>query len=118
MATHEQTWVKVNAPVDVGVAQIVSALNSVEQIETLQSCQGERNGPWGYVYFSFGDWNTLCRLVFEKLAPRIREALADDATMEIQATTADRPMAKLSFRAEAAEAVASTLKEVLRYGRP
>jgi hypothetical protein len=30
MEEHEQVWVKVNAPVDAGVAQIVSALSSVD----------------------------------------------------------------------------------------
>ena len=117
-AAHEQVWVKVNASVDVGVAEIVSALSSVDEIETLQSCQGDPDGRWGYVYFSIGDWHKLCSFEFEKLAPRIREVLEDDATIEIQATTADRPMAKLNFRAEAAKAVASALKDVLRYERP
>jgi len=54
MGTHEQVWVKVNGPVDAGVAQMVSALSSVNEIETLQSCQGDLQGQWGYVYFSLG----------------------------------------------------------------
>jgi hypothetical protein len=37
MATHEQVWIKVNAPVDAGVAEIVSVLNGVDGLETLQS---------------------------------------------------------------------------------
>ena len=118
MAAHSQTWIKVNAPVDIGVAEIVSVLNSVEGLETLQSCQGELGERWGYVYFSIGDWRELCQFVFEKLAPRIREILEDDVTIDVQATTADRPLAKLGFRTEAAGSLASTLKEVLHYERP
>lgn len=118
MAAHEQVWVKVNAPVDAGVADVVSVLNSVHGIETLQSCQGDPGGRWGYVYFSLGDWHRLCEFVFEALAPRIRRALEDDVTVEVQATTADRPMAKLSFRAEAVDALASALKDVVGYERP
>jgi len=38
MATHTQTWVKVNAPVDERIAELVSLLNRVEGLETLQSC--------------------------------------------------------------------------------
>jgi len=113
VVVHEQVWVKTNTLVDSGVVELVSVFNSVDGLETLQSCQGDAGGRWGYVYFSFGDWHKLCRLVFERLAPCIRVTLENDATVEVQATTADRPMAKLSFRAEAAEAVASALKDVL-----
>ena len=56
MATHPQTWIKVNAPVDEGVAEIVSLLNTVDGLETLQSCQGEPGDREGYVYFSCGNW--------------------------------------------------------------
>jgi hypothetical protein len=114
MATHPQTWLKVNAPVDEGVAQIVAALNSVEGLETLQSCQGDPGKREGYVYFAYGDWRRITSLIFEKIGPMLKEKLDEDATVIIEATGNPEPMAKLSFRAEAADLVASTLKEVLR----
>lgn len=113
MAAHTQTWVKVNVPVDEGVAEIVAVLNSLPGLETLQSCQGDPGGREGYVYFSYGDWQKMGRLIFEKIAPRLKERLDEDADVLIKATDNEEPMAKLSFRAEAAGVVASALKEAL-----
>jgi hypothetical protein len=113
MATHEQTWIKVNAPVDAGVAELVRVLNSVEGLETLQSCQGDPGGRDGYVYFAFGDWRTLCQFVFQTIGPTLKSRLDEDATLTVEATSADSPMAKLSFKADGAATVVSALKEVL-----
>jgi len=118
LAAHPQTWIKVNAPVDEGVAEIVAILNTIDGLETLQSCQGEPGECEGYVYFSCGDWKSVSRLVFERIGPVLKGRLDEDATLVVHATNADEPMAKLSFRAEASDMVVSALKEVLRYERP
>lgn len=118
MAAHPQVWIKVNAPVDAGVAEIVAALNGVDGLETLQSCQGNPGESDGYVYFACGDWRRMSQFVFEQVGPELKRKLDDDASLIIEATKTDEPMAKLSFRAEATNVVASTLKEVLRYERP
>jgi hypothetical protein len=115
MAAHPQTWIKVNAPVDEGVAEIVSVLNSVDGLETLQSCQGEPGSSDGYVYFACGDWKRLSEFVFERIGPHLKQKLDEDAALIIEATNADEPMAKLSFRAEEADMVVSALKEGLAY---
>jgi hypothetical protein len=114
MASHEQVWVKVNAPVDSGVAELVSILNSVDGLETLQSCQGDPGKRDGYVYFSCGDWRTMSEFIFQKIGPVLKNRLDEDARLIVEATSADSPMAKLSFKAEAAGIVVSALKEVLR----
>lgn len=114
MAAHEQVWVKVNAPVDAGVAEIVSLLNSVKGLETLQSCQGDPGGRHGYVYFLCGDWRNVCKLVFDQIGPELKKKTDEDATLIVEATSAEEPMAKLSFKAEATDMVVSALKEVLR----
>jgi len=114
MATHPQTWIKVNAPVDTGVAEIVSILNTVDGLETLQSCQGEPGDQEGYVYFALGNWKMLSEFVFERIGPVIKGRLDEDVRLMVEATNANEPMAKLSFRAEAADVVVSALKEVLR----
>jgi hypothetical protein len=113
MATHVQTWVKVNAPVDAGVAELVSILNSVEGLETLQSCQGDAGGRDGYVYFACGDWRKMCEFVFQKIGPSLKDRADEDATLIVEATSANSPMAKLSFKAEAIGTIVSALKEVL-----
>jgi hypothetical protein len=114
MSTHEQVWVKVNAPVDAGVAEVVSVLNTVEGLETLQSCQGDAGGRPGYVYFACGNWQKMCEFVFRKIGPVLKTKVDEDATLVVEATSADSPMAKLSFKAEATDIVVSALKEALR----
>jgi len=114
MATHEQVWVKVNAPVDAGVAEIVSVLNTVDGLETLQSCQGDAGMKDGYVYFACGDWKKTCEFVFQTIGPMLKNKADEDARLMVEATSADSPMAKLSFKAEATGIVVSALKEALR----
>jgi hypothetical protein len=113
MATHEQVWIKVNAPVDAGVAEIVSLLNSVDGLETLQSCQGEPGKLDGYVYFACGDWSKMCQFVFQEIGPSLKSKVDDDVKLVVEATSADEPMAKLSFKAEATGIVVSALKDAL-----
>jgi hypothetical protein len=113
-AAHEQVWVKVNAPVDNGVADIVSLLSGVDGLQTLQSCQGDPGGREGYVYFCCGNWRNLCHLIFEQIGPTLKREVDEDATLTVEATTVEEPMAKLSFRAEATGMVVSALKEALR----
>ncbi|SRR6266566_3695124 len=118
MATHQQTWVKVNAPVDSRIADIVSLLNTVKGLETLDSCQGDPGEREAYIYFSYGDWHNLSVFVFERLRPGLR-CLADDAKVMVEASMdCEAPLARLSFRAEATEAVASALKVVLVNQKP
>jgi hypothetical protein len=114
MGGHEQVWVKVNAPVDAGVAEIVAVLNTVDGLETLQSCQGDAGGKSGYVYFACGDWQKMCQFVFQKIGPTLKSKVDEDAKLTVEATSADAPMAKLSFKAEATDTVVSALKEALR----
>ena len=111
MPRHDQTWVKVNAPVDTKIADLVSALNSVDGLETLQSCQGGPDVGLGYIYFSLGEWQNLCRFVFDQFAPHLRDHLGEDVKLEIIAAESS-PIAKLSFSAEAVPLVTSALKEV------
>jgi hypothetical protein len=118
MGTHVQTWIKVNAPVDTGIAEMVSILNNVSDLETLQSCQGDPGGREAYVYFSCGNWSRLCELVFVRIGPVLKSRVDEDARLVVEATSAESPMAKLSFRAEAAETVASALKDALNHDAP
>ena len=110
---HTQMWVKVNAPVDKGVAELVAVLNSVEGLETLQSCQGDAGKCDGYVYFAFGDWRKMCEFVFRRIGPILKNRLDEDANLTVRVTSADEPMAKLSFKAEAIGVIVSALKEAL-----
>jgi hypothetical protein len=109
--THAQTWIKANAKVDTEIAEIVKLLNAVEGLQTLQSCQGDED-QGGYVYFSLGEWENLCRFVFDRMAPRFRGHLWEDVKLEIIAAE-EQPVAKISFSAEAIPQVAAALKDVV-----
>jgi hypothetical protein len=108
---HPQTWVRVNVSIDEKIAEMVSLLNRIEGLETLQSCEGDPGERHGYIYFSMGGWQNLCRFVFETVAPHLTPYLGEDVNLEIIA--ADRPLAKMSFSAEAIPLVTSALKEVV-----
>lgn len=113
MSAHTQTWVKVNTEVDAGLVEAIAALNRVNGLQTLQSCQGDPGERQGYIYFSFGEWQTLCRFVFDDVAPHFKDLLGEDVRLEIIAADG-RPFAKMSFSAEAIPQVTSALKELAK----
>jgi hypothetical protein len=51
---HVEKLVKVNAPVDEGIAEVVEALNAFPKLYTTDSCQGRDDG-WAFVWFRYGD---------------------------------------------------------------
>ena len=55
----------------------------------------------------------MCQLVFQKIGPTLKSKVDEDAKLTVEATSADAPMAKLSFKAEATDIVVSALKEAL-----
>jgi|SRR5271166_680988 len=65
--SHAQILVKVNAPVDVWIADVVMALNEFPKVYTTQSCQGDdpepgddpRTGPDGHAFVWFRHDGTL-----------------------------------------------------------
>jgi hypothetical protein len=106
---HRQVWTKVNAPVDEGVAELVSVLNQVDRLFTLDSCQGH-NG-WGYIYFRYGNWRELGHFVFGKMAPGLRKI--EEITLEVQSVNGNEPMARLGFRTETISRIVSALDLVV-----
>lgn len=90
MPHHKQVFVKVNAPVDVGVAGIVSALAGFDKLETVESCEkGSNESAW--VCFLYGDywedpWRDLVEFAFGQLAPHLIAEVGDDAGVRVQST--------------------------------
>jgi hypothetical protein len=114
---HEQIWVKVNAPVDRGIASIVSALNSIEGLRTLDSCEGIAGHKPAHVYFNYGDWRSLSAFMFEKIGPALWKEFGSEATVSVEIFNESEPLGKLSFEKEATRRVASLLTDLL-YERP
>jgi hypothetical protein len=61
---HKEVQVKVNALVDEGIAALVIALNSIDGVITLDSCEEDAGTGEASVYFTYGiDWRELEVLV-------------------------------------------------------
>jgi hypothetical protein len=111
---HEQVWVKVNAPVDRGIARIVAILSSIEGLRTLDSCEGIAGYKPAHVYFNFGSWAKIGSLMFDRIGPALWERLGSEALVSVEIFNESEPMGKLSFDKEATDVVASLLDQLLQ----
>ena len=114
---HEQTWVKVNAQVDRGIARVVSLLNSLDGLQTIDSCEGIAGSKPAHVYFNYGDWRKLGALMFERIGPALWAQFGREALVSVEMFNGSEPMGKLSFDKEATSVVASLLESLL-HDRP
>ncbi len=118
MASHSQTWVKVNVPVDRGIQGLVTALSLFPSLETIESCEGHGNdGAW--VCFRYGaywehPWHDLADFVLGYMAPSLREKVGDDVNIRIQTTPSGQVFGELSVRPEAVSNVETALRELAR----
>jgi hypothetical protein len=118
MPPHEQTWVKVNAPVDQRISGIISALGEFPSLESIESCEGRRShGAW--VCFRYGSywkhpWKDLAEFVLGYLAPGLVEALGDDVSVRIQVTPSGQIFGELSVRAGAEYRVEVQLRKLAK----
>lgn len=116
MPVHNQTWTKVNAPVDEGVQGIVAALSEFPSLETIESCEGnESKGPW--VCFRFGEywqhpWQQLATFVLGYLAPGLVAQVGDDVNVLIRVTPSGQIFGELSMRPGAQRRVEAALVEL------
>lgn len=110
---HKQVWVKVNAPVDAGIAAIVELLNRVPGLRTIDSCEGIPGRKRAHVYFNYGDWKKMSRFAFARLGPHLAKAMDGDLIASVEVFNGSDPMGKLSFDTEATPKVASVIKKLL-----
>jgi len=90
VCTHEQVFVRVNAPVDRGAADLVTALSAFPKLQTVESCE-DSNG-WGWVTFVYGihperSWEDLAKFVLQFLGPRIVDEPNDPVTLRSHLTS-------------------------------
>ncbi|MFH2057232.1 MAG: hypothetical protein ABIJ61_14840 [bacterium] len=110
---HKQTWVKVNAPVDDGIASLVMALNEFEGIITVDSCQGTENEP-AYVFFTcLGDGDSLYSFV-SKLAASLSAHLdsCSEWSLILEWAGAEQPLARLEIQPASVIRLAKEVREV------
>jgi len=85
MTDHREVPVKVNAWVDEGIADLVSALSQIEGLVTLESCQGDAGERDAFVVFRYGDWRQCGELLFGKILPQMFPDLRADVSLKLQA---------------------------------
>ena len=109
---HKEIQVKVNAFVDEGVAPLVLALNSIEGVITLDSCERDATSGEASVYFQYGtDWQGLASLV-EALSRALRSlnlCCGFSVSLEWLGSN-DRPRAHLSVKPEHMADVAAAIR--------
>ena len=98
-SNHNQTWVKVNAQVDEGVAELVEALNMFPELWTTKSSQGDSQSP-AWVYFSYGSghWQEVAKFTLGHLGPRLAQQLGDQARLSICMTPSGKAQGELLVR--------------------
>lgn len=109
---HREVWVKVNAPVDEGIADLVSALNEIGGLETLASCQGHGPQCPAYVIFRLGEWRDCGEFLFEKLLAAMDTDLRSDVALSIMAYDTTHCRGRISMPPEAVGTVARLVTSV------
>ncbi len=107
----EEGWVKRNVQVDEGIAELVTALNTVEGLETIESCQGWPGGNWAAVYFYYGDWKKIRRFLFDEISPALKNIEHKSVTAELRGRS--DPMGTIAMAAEILPDVTAALKLML-----
>lgn len=119
MPIHEQSWIKVNAPIDVGISRIVSLLSGFDQLQTIESCQGSASSP-AWICFQYGDyrlhpWRDLAEFVLGFLGPELVKKVGDGVDVTLRTTGSGRVTAELQIRPGAETAVAAALESIRTY---
>jgi hypothetical protein len=112
MTVHQGTFVKVNAPVDIGIAPLVAALSEIEGLETVESCQGDPGGKKAFVLFRFGDWDACGRLLFDHILPAMSDDLRAVVSLTIQAYDETNALASISLDASAIEEMTAVVRRL------
>lgn len=118
MKCHKQEWVKVNAPVDQDIAELVETLNSFPRLQTIESCQGgAKNGPWVcFVYGNHWDspWKELAEFVLGYLGPGLAAQVGDRASVSIQIKQSGQIHGELAIRPGALKLTGAALRRLRR----
>ncbi len=99
---HEQTWVKVNVPVDKGIKDLVEALSEFPKLQTIESCEDIRNGT-AWVCFWYGShwensYEELAHFILGHLGKELTKELGDMISISIYVNSAGLPQGELSVR--------------------
>ncbi len=114
---HKQKFIKVNAPVDEGVADLVTALSAFARLQTISSCQGSQDRP-ARILFIYGCyegrhfWRELAEFVLGFFGPALVREVGDRATVYLQVCESGLIQAELTVWHEAFPHVLRALKRL------
>ena len=124
---HKQVWVKVNAPVDRGIAELIEALSAFPKLQTFASCQGgyprsdaDKEGMPAVVFFHYGQddhanpYREIADFVLGYLGPGLMKELGDLVSIRIEVTSQYIIMGDLKVRQGAMLRTIKTLKRLRR----
>jgi hypothetical protein len=113
MTDHRKVFVKVNAWVDEGIADLVSALSEIEGLITLESCQGDTGTRDAFVSFRYGDWQKCGELLFGRVLPRMSPDLRADVSLRLQAHDTDTALGRITLEPSAVPVFTRCVRELL-----
>lgn len=116
MPCHQQSWAKVNVPVDSEIVGLIEALSAFPALETIESCQGHDN-DLTRVCFMYGDywvhpWHDLAEFVFGFLAPGLAKDIGDDASLIVRLSENGVALCHLTIRPGAVKRTVNSLKRL------
>ncbi len=112
MAVHEQVWVKVNAQVDRGVAEIIKVLSAFPNVRTLESCEGNDDSAW--ICFDCGeeDWKSLSEFVFTVIGPHLMTNFGDRVSLSVRITESGMYRAEMTICKAVISAASKTMEQL------
>lgn len=114
---HTQRWVKVNAPVDAELEELVRVLSAFPRLQTIESCQGTEARP-AWVCFTYGNswnhpWRELASFVLDYLGPGLMSRVGDRADLVLRVTMG-KVQAELTVRPGAMRQTVKALRNLAR----
>jgi hypothetical protein len=113
MTQHHEVPVKVNAWVDEGIADLVSALSELDGLLTLESCQGDIGEREAFVIFQYGDWKQCGHLLFGRILPAMSPDMRAAVSLKLQAFDNDTASGFISIEPSAVPSFVDFVREIL-----
>lgn len=113
MTEHREVPVRVNAWVDEGIADLVSALSEIGGLVTIESCQGTLGERSAFVVFRLGDWRQCGEFLFGQILPRMSPDLRADVSLKLQAYDTSTALGSITLEPAAVPMFVRCLREVL-----
>jgi len=114
MTEHREMPVKVNAWVDAGIADLVTALSEIDGLVTVESCQGDAGRRNAFVIFRFGSWRDCGELLFDRMLAAMDANLRTDISLSVVGYDPTNCLGRISLPPEAVHSVTTLVRSVRR----